>query len=230
MIINDFNKFGRLYRVFLQARALLESGASFGSERVSELETSLDLFREVVEADPDFADAWARAARASLDLHRMEPSPQRLEEGRRFSERAYELDPDGVAGNFSRGQYFRAIGEPEAALRFFDRVVELEPGHARSYQVRAAARWQAELWDGALADIRLAVALSPYELNDAAGRYHFYMRHYDEAEMFLRSAIRHRPDDLIPYLLLAETLIGAGDDPRAAREELERGEARADFR
>ena len=108
---------------YTQARFL------FNRRAPGDLLTARDYYRQAIELEPDFADAWAglagtyaiewnSGANTEADL---------LAQQKAAAEKAVAIDPGLAEGWVRLSGYYSAIGDPEAAVRYLDRAMDEEP-------------------------------------------------------------------------------------------------------
>ncbi|MHA7880267.1 MAG: tetratricopeptide repeat protein [Saccharospirillum sp.] len=110
------------------------------SMRSGELEQALTHFDELVAEAPMFAEAWNK--RATLHFMRGDYSQAMLD-----IEQTLELEPRHFGALSGLGIIFMELGEPVAAIRVFNQVLELHP-RSRSSQ-RNIRRLEQQLLDRA---------------------------------------------------------------------------------
>ena len=110
-------------------------------------------------------------------------------------------------------------GEHDAAIREFDRVLDLVPLHAPSYRNRAAALIAAGHLERAEADATHAARLNPSAPGPHVllGVIALQRRAADEAEAHFHEALRLDPDDLLTHRQLAVLLFNQQRFGEAAR-------------
>ena len=128
--------------------------------RAIELHTSgqprraLEVYTQVLAADPLCAKAWAGCGGTRLDLGEHARARSDLE-------RALQLDPTLVAAWFNLGLLRGLAGDLPGAVEACDRVLALDPRHASAAFTRGKLRADLGDEEGALRDYDLAIASDP---------------------------------------------------------------------
>ena len=131
------------------------------------LEGAAQLFRQAIEADPEFAPAYAGLADIHLDLWNSGyvPAEQALPAARAAAERALELDETLAEAHTSLADVM------ESELRFADaehhhlRALELNPGSAEAHRRYARLLLDVGRFDELVAQLRRAVELDPLSIS-----------------------------------------------------------------
>jgi len=110
------------YDYFLQARSILQHASQ--AENVANAQR---FFANAIEADPQFADAWAGQCRAFLEWHLFEPATERIEAAERSCRKALELSPDLAEGHVAMGDLYRNIGAYEQSIAEYQQAIKSEP-------------------------------------------------------------------------------------------------------
>lgn len=120
------------YEYFLRARAVSRRSFSTPAEveaMIAEAEGYLEL---ALELDPEYAEAWAWLAMATLDrVYRSESDESAAlaewEKAVEEARRAIQVGPDQAAGYLALGRIYRARGQVEAAREQVRLAADLEP-------------------------------------------------------------------------------------------------------
>jgi adenylate cyclase len=152
----------------------------------------------------------------------------------RLCRRAIEIDP-----NYARP--WALMAGAQVSLRFFsgkggddgltaaERAIELDGNLAEAHAAKSRVLGQNGRFDGAVQEIELALRLDPesYEVNYAAGRLHYAMRHFDKAILHFEKAATIVETDYSSAGMLVSSYTAFGDKEgarRAARRSLQRCE------
>jgi serine/threonine-protein kinase len=142
--LTAYEHYARGFRAYLQ----------FGKESAKIAERH---YRAAVEADPDYAAAYAGLGALHIPMYIASGSRDVLEDGTRFLERAIALDP-GLAESYGWLTYMlvrqHRFGDAERAAR---RAIELEPESFTSWYMLGLARAAGALTTYRLADLARAV-------------------------------------------------------------------------
>jgi serine/threonine-protein kinase len=124
-------------------------------------------FREAIEEDSLFADAWAGLALTRvLQTPSEYPNPevsreQALEWGEAAALRALELDPENAAAFAALGEAYWQAGEMAAAEESFRRAIAINPSYATAHHWLADLLMATLRGEEALEEMTIAEALSP---------------------------------------------------------------------
>ena len=170
------------------------------------------LFRNAVEADPNFALAYVGLADTLLT------NQPAAAEAWACVTRALELDPNMAEAHASRGFYLMFLRwqwqDAEAA---FKRSLELNPNYATAHH------WYATLLsirgdlDAAKSEMRKALELNPISHNFLAdlGQLHYFAGEYAEAETYCLKALEIYPDFAFGHLYLHYIYLKTGQYEKA---------------
>jgi TolB-like protein/Flp pilus assembly protein TadD len=210
----------------LDAYELYLRGRYFWNQRTgADLRRAIEYFQRAVEADPDYAQAYAGLAEAHvlLPFYGSIAQDEAFEQAIAYAEKALELDrslpgPHAALG-WARGVQFRWA----AAERAHRRAIELNPSYATAHQWRAWTLLSTGRADEALEEIRRAQELDPLSriINLDLGLQLYIGRRYDEAIEQLRATLELDPGYAYARSVLGLVYLRKGD-PEAALGELER--------
>ena len=124
------------------------SAAYLRRQEPGDLERAIDDLRRVVAALPD-----AGSGHYNLGLALSQWGPERLDEALAEFERAYALEPDSPGVNNALCWTYALLQQPQKALPFCDKAVELDPS-GNSHDSRGVARAQMGDFAGAIADFQ----------------------------------------------------------------------------
>ena len=148
------------YEAFLRARAATNL-ADYGREKYEEAEPLVKL---AVDADPDFAQAWALLA----EIHGQavwqgyDTSPQRQQLARDALDRALTLAPDDPSVVAAKAdQLYRLDTDYPAAYELYLKAESLAPNDARIVLFRAITERRMGQWDTAIGTFERARKLDP---------------------------------------------------------------------
>ena len=202
-----------------QAReAYLVGRGLLPSRDPQELEKARREFERVLEAEPDHAGALTGLGEALLRMGRGG-------EARRPLELAVRLAPEDPQAHHLLAQVllFHAW-EWDAAERSLARAMELRPGHAAQYQVRAYREVMNGRMDEALASIGTALRLDPLSsyVQADAGWVHYWAGRHEEAVARCRRTLEldGESGSARLCLLFASIAQGDGDGAREAARAL----------
>jgi serine/threonine protein kinase/tetratricopeptide (TPR) repeat protein len=147
------------YRLYLEAQQQL-----YGRTKPGILK-SVDLFRQAVAADPNYALAWAGLANSyvvAAGYGRLIPPDQSLPLADQASQKAVELDDTSSEAHVARGNALAAAWKWTAVEPEFRRAVELNPNNANAHYFYAFNYLMPmNHLDEAREQFRLALALDP---------------------------------------------------------------------
>jgi serine/threonine protein kinase/tetratricopeptide (TPR) repeat protein len=147
------------YRFYLEAQQQL-----YGRTKPGILK-SVDLFRQAVAADPNYAMAWAGLANSyvvAAGYGRLIPPNQSLPLADQASQKAVELDDTSSDAHVARGNALATAWKWSAAEPEFRRAIELNPNNANAHYFYAFNYLMPmNHLEEALEQFRLALALDP---------------------------------------------------------------------
>ncbi len=116
------------YQMFLQGRHLYQNR---GGE---EMDRAISILQEVVAMEPEYADAWANLAGASVvrGFQLDEGYQVLIDQGRHAAEKAIESDPGNGFGHAVLGLLHIRDMQWEEAMTELDRAIELNPNESNS--------------------------------------------------------------------------------------------------
>ena len=180
------------YDLYLQARR-------FGLDAtVRDFQTALELYKEALVLDPQFALAWIGLAGVHMTnywFHGSEPLNREL--AREAIDRAKSIDADFAELYMAEGFYwYWGHLDYERALYNLEKAIELMPGNDEAHMWRGYASRRAGLWEQALDSMQQALKLNPriaYKWTEY-GMTFLYLHRYDEARTAIEQARAIDPD------------------------------------
>ena len=196
----------------------------FKAARVNSLKPAIDLYKEAVALDPQFALAYARLADAEARSFYMdEHSPQLMADSQKHLAKALELDHNLIEGHLLQANiYLRINHDPARALAEVEPLRVRAPNDPRLAVMVAKCKGQMGDWETQLVELRRAIELDPRNsdyLIDLAQAY-VEVRRYAQAVETLRKVHELAPDDWVSRMFLSQCLI-FGDKLADARAEIE---------
>jgi DNA-binding winged helix-turn-helix (wHTH) protein/TolB-like protein len=197
------------------------------------LEKSAELFRQSLDVDPGYAQAYAGLADSYLllGLYGYEATLEALPKARATALRALELDPDLAESHATLGLIAQNLDwDWAAAERHYREAIRLSPNHPTAHH------WYAEFLsilgrfdesEREFARARQIDPLSPIIRVDEAQLY-FFERRYDRALQLLREAARDDPSFALAHERLAFTHLAQGHEEDAWREAMALDECAAE--
>jgi tetratricopeptide (TPR) repeat protein len=183
------------------------------------LRLAAHLYEQSVEADSQYADAWARLGRAHVELYwHHEKDSADLQMARRCIDRAMALDPQSAEVRIAEGSYHYHAMDYDLALSEFNQARKLQPNNADlvmeiAYVHRRQGR--PESFD----EMKRALTLDPL----ASGYYHqaastaILFGRYDEVIPLCDQAMALTPDFADAYTTKALFLVARNGDTAAAQ-------------
>jgi TolB-like protein/Tfp pilus assembly protein PilF len=199
------------YRLYLQGRY-------FWNKRTpASLQKGIGYFREAIDADPNFARAWAGLADSELLGASAALPREAMERARAAAAKALALDDSLAEAHTSLGRVLMSFDlQWKPAQAAFERALALNPGYATAHQWHANLLLALGRTDEALASMRRAHELEPFSLilNTAMGWVLYMSRRYDEAIAQYRATLELEPAFGMAWRELAVSLerIGRCDE------------------
>jgi tetratricopeptide (TPR) repeat protein len=162
--------------------------------------------RQVLEADPDNAEAWHLLGLTNLRLNR-------LGEAESSYRRALGARPDLAEVHSDLGVVLAIQGRLDEAVASFRQALAQAPNSADAHNNLGLALGQLGRLDEAVASLRQAVNLNPDHPRALSTLGHVLssQRKYGELAQTFRPIVRLRPDHLEAHLRLGEALVNLGE-------------------
>jgi len=206
------------YEFYLRGRKLFQKWTR------QNIEFARQMFERAIKLDPGFAGAWAGLATAHVHLFSWRGREPDLDNARKASSRALELDPELAEAHVAAGQGLSMEQRYAEAAVEFERAIELDPALFDGYYYYARSCFKAGDLENALRLFRQAQSVRPEDYQSCA-LMSLVLRQLgrrDEArgadQIALASVTRHldlNPDDARAYSLGAGVLGRLGDVERA---------------
>ncbi len=175
-------------------------------------ENAVSLYRRALEADPNFALAYAGLAEVYYDRNffREYLDEQPLDSMLMLCNRALEIDPNLAEAYTLRGQYYYWIANSKTqALEDLDQALEINPNYTEAMLQLADIHF---LENNFSVRFRLLVRASPLikgseltELYMQFARLYLSVGDYEKAEHYFNEVIKIQPDHVLAYGGLAHT-------------------------
>jgi len=209
------------YEYYLRGRQF------FTRFRKTDIEYALQMFREAIRIDEEFALAWAGYADCySFLVMYVDPNPGYREKASEASAKALLLEPTLAEAHASRGLACLVCEEFDAAEAAFEQALRLNPMLFEVYYYFGRTRFHQGRLEDAIALFRKAGEVNPSDYQSRClrvqvlrgmGRDADARKEATEAIAVLEKHLRWNPDDARAYHLGAGTLIVTGDVERARR-------------
>ncbi len=199
------------YRLYLNARS------NFASGKASGMEKAIDLYRQAVAIDPQFAMAWAGIGECYMVLG--DSTFGLIKPGEAYDnaiesvQKALEIDPDlpealAILGNIQA----KHLWDISASERSYRRAIELNPNYARAHTLLAWTLIRQSRFDEADTEFQRAGELDPTSLEIAAesGYPAFFAGDYERAIQIFRDAVARQENFWGSHMVLWRGLHHAG--------------------
>jgi adenylate cyclase len=195
--------------------------------RKTDIEFARQMFAQAIDADPQFAPAWAGYADCfSLLIMYADPRADYRDQAAKASRRALELQPDLAEAHASRGLAHLVAEDYEQAEAEFERALELNPRLYEGYYYCGRAKFHQGDIERAAELFEKAAQMNPAEYQARCLRVQILrgLGRIDEASRAAAESVevveRHlqwNPDDLRALHLGAGSLLVLGQTERAKR-------------
>jgi TolB-like protein/Tfp pilus assembly protein PilF len=198
------------YDVYARAHFLGTKGSTIRED----LERAVDLYKQAIELDPDFAQAHAGLAHAYLNLHGRGylSAAESLPQAEAAATRALELDETVADAHLALGGYLGTAVRSDEAEREYLRAIELGPGDARAHAEYSGLLLTLKRFDESVTAARRAIELDPLS---TAGRRNLvakllFTRSYRDAISEAETLLELEPDnaDALYFMGVSQALIG----------------------
>ena len=124
---------------------------------------ALDLFRQAVDLDPEYALARAYLGFADLVLHDYDAAPAHiLERAKTMAEEAVEMTPEDSRCHWLLGMIYGSAGDLEEEERHYQQALSLNPNDANTLSTYGILLGMLGRADEGIDSIREAMRLNPY--------------------------------------------------------------------
>lgn len=201
------------YDLALRGRYLMDKEMS-----EENLERAAALFRQAIEADPQYAAAWSGLSQALLEMvgwfYRDET--EFLPEAWLAAERAVALNPNLTDAHLALGDLQRMTRQYEAGERSFLKALALSPNSADAHGRYSDLLRDARRFDESVREIRRAVELDPHlmRIRESLLQNIYFSRDFVAVEAEARELLELEPDaaNTWYWLSLAQTMQGRHDE------------------
>ncbi|WP_368239169.1 protein kinase domain-containing protein [Candidatus Uabimicrobium amorphum] len=120
---------------------------------------------------------------------------------------------------FAKAIEYRNAGEPDLALKEFDKVVAIDPSYTRAYLERSLIYYQKRNWDLASRNTNKVLELDPFESMALYNKGTGYKnnRKYDQALVYLEKAVKSKPMFYSAWLSIGRIHLGKKKYSEAAK-------------
>ena len=148
---------GQAYEAWLSGRQRVSRRTE------SDLGGALEDFQKAIDADPQFARAWAGVAQAwdILGYTGRRPTPEAFERSKAAARKALELDPDLADAHAVLAHATFLTGDEKEAEREFKRAVELDANSVTALHWYSHLLIKQKRWDESLALSKRLLELDP---------------------------------------------------------------------
>jgi len=196
------------YDAYLRGRAIARSSNSAAAQH-----RAAAAFREAVQLDSNFAEAWARLGQAESLVYANGVPGQTLGDSVRVaSARALALAPDLAIAHAAMAGYYGLIGnDPTRSLTELTLGLARTPGDADLLRITGIAEEVLGRWDAALDHFRQTAKLDPRSelIGGALAHAELRLRHLDAARQDADRALELRPDN--PGLVEGRAMVALAD-------------------
>lgn len=212
------------YDLFLQGEYQLRAAES--TPRAETYAQAERFYREAINRDPNFAQAYAALAYCSLSSHWFltRRTAEQLTEIKALVDRALELAPDLPEAHFSLAIFlYWGQRDYDPALAELQRTLNLQPNNAKAQQYIAWIHRRQGKWEQSLGEAKLAQELDPRDGQipanvalDLAAR-----REWEEAERYAARALALEPNSFIAVNAQVSARLNGQGDIEGARRVLD---------
>lgn len=180
------------------ARAAAEQAKQRGNEHLGkgELDAAAECYREAVQLDPDYAEAYNNLAFVLIEQ-------RRHVEAETLLDMALALKPDLGPAHLNQGKAAFATGKNDLAKRHFRRAAECLPHNAEAHYRLGDVRYALGDFEAAIDSYEAALAIEP-ELPSTRvniGSAHQKLGNFEEAERLYRIALADYRQAAAAYFL-----------------------------
>ena len=202
------------YDLYLQARRF-----TLGETRIG-YQTALELYKEALKADPEFALAWVGLAHAHITNYWVYGGdPKDRERAREAIDKAKDIDSDFPELFMAEGFYwYWGHLDYERALYTLERALDEAPGNAEAHMWHGWVSRRAGQFEQAITSMRESLRLDPRVAFNwmELGQTYTYLHRYADNQKALEQATRIDPDSFWTKTAVAESHIRESGNVQAA--------------
>jgi DNA-binding winged helix-turn-helix (wHTH) protein len=195
---------------------LLKARHFRGKQTVQALARSIDYFRQTIELDPEYADAWGGLAETYvlLGIFGLKPPQDAFPAARSAAERALALDGSSAQAHTVLADVRKFFEwDWDGAERTYRRAIDIDPRATRTHQEYAQLLAMLARHDEAFAEIEAARQCDPVSpvINAFFSYILFEARQYDRAVVAGLKAVEFEPTAPLPHFLLGRAYAKVGE-------------------
>ena len=195
---------------------LLKARHFGGKQTIQALARSVDYFRQAIERDPEYAEAWAGLGETYvlLGLFGLKPPQESWPAARSAAERALALDGSSAPALTVLADVKKFFEwDWEDAERTYRRAIDIDPGATRTHQEYAQLLAMLARHDEASAEIEAARQCDPVSpvINAFLSYILLEARQYDRAVVAGLKAVEFEPTAPLPHFLLGRAYAKVGE-------------------
>ena len=171
------------------------------------IKLGIEFFEKAIEADPNFALAYAEIAELYIILPAFSPilATEANERAKTYVEKALKLDntlaeAHSVVGNIKVTEF-----DWEGAEKDYRQAIELNPGYAPAHNMYGYSLMSVGRFEEGIEQMKKAIELDPYNLNYTRnlGRIFYFDGNYEDAKSVLQGTLDINPIFSLVNLSLA---------------------------
>jgi serine/threonine-protein kinase len=204
-----------------QAYELLLKGRFYGNAAGSDsLHKAAEFFEQAVEADPNYALAYAELAWMNIALsgNSLVDPKIYLPKAETALRKAMELDENLSQAHLALARFRANKLEWQEAEPEYRRAIELDPNYAEAHARFGGFLTNLGRHDEAIAEAKRAIELDPLNFGTSVGYRLAFARRYDEAITQLKRQIEFDPSQDFTHLVLGYVYSGKGMYKEAVNE------------
>jgi len=193
------------YDLYLQAKRF-----AIGETRIG-YQTALELYKEALKIDPEFALAWVGLAHAHITNYWVYGGDLADRElAREAIDHAKSIDSSFPELFMAEGSYwYWGFLDYQRALYNLEKAIDQMPGNAEAHMWRGWASRRAGHWEDAISSMQQSLRLNPRVAFNwiELGTTFFYLLRYEEARKALEQANHVAPDHFWTKTALADFVL-----------------------
>ncbi len=161
------------------------------------VDTAILLFSQAIEADPNFALAYASLGEAYRLKYLITREPEWINEGKRYCLQAIELDDQIAQVHIALGKILSNTGEYQKAVIEFNKALDFEPNNYSTHRSLARSYMRLNDYENAEKALSKLVELRPdyWKSYYSIGVYYYNIGYQEEALNALSTIDRLVPED-----------------------------------